>query len=292
MHPTYLPTLNALLPWAQSDPRIRGIVLIGSQARATLASDAYSDLDLMVFVSDPQAVMEDESWFRRFGDVVCHFNEVVPLNFTNWSWRVKRILYTDQRDIDFSILPNDNLDEVLEVNKDILSKGWRVLYDPCGDLLENKLRALLLDGYTQTAFIPSETDLRMAVSELLYHVIWAFKKIKRGELWIATGCINTHMRGLLLQLIEAHNRFVGQQTDFLQYSGRFLEQRTDPRTLAQLEGCFTPYDRASAVAALGHYLDLTRFLWHAICEKNAWPFDPAPFDGIKTIYDQMKANES
>ena len=66
----------------------------------------------MVFSGHPQMWMAENTWFGCFGDVVTFFDEIVPLHFTNWSWCVKRVLYSDLRDVDFSILPFDHLDEV------------------------------------------------------------------------------------------------------------------------------------------------------------------------------------
>lgn len=180
---------------------------------------------------------------------------------------------------------------MLAVNQDIISKGYQVLYDPCGDLLESKIQALIQPGALAAPQPPTEAELRLVVSELLYHIIWAFKKIKRNELWVAVNCINTHMKGLLLRLIETHNLVVRGSPDVLQYNGRFLEQRTDPEILAKLAFCFTRYDRADAIAALGHLFDITDTLSRAICEKTGCPFHAAEFQGIKRMYEEMKAVE-
>jgi aminoglycoside 6-adenylyltransferase len=243
----------------------------------------------MVFVTHPQRMMQDTTWFDRFGTVVSTFDEIVPLHFTHWSWCVKRVLYADQRDMDFSILPYDHLDEVLSVNRDIIAKGCQVLYDACGDLLERKIGALLESAPPQTAALPSEAELRQVIGELLYHIIWAFKKIKRGELWVAANCINTHMKNLLLRLIEAHTLLIRQAPDVLQYSGRFLEQRADPAILADLQYCFTHYDRADAIAALGHLFEITKTLSEAICEKTGYPFDAAQFESIQKMFQEMQS---
>ena len=291
MHPQFLPTLQDILPWAQANPDIQGVLLIGSQARSAPAADQWSDLDLMVFAGDPQRLMQDNTWFERFGEVACFFDEIVPLHFNNWRWCVKRVLYADHRDVDFSILPYDHLADVLSDNQEILSRGCQVLYDATPGCLDRQIRALLQSLETQTAHPLTEQELRQVVNELLFHVIWAFKKIKRSELWVAVNCINSHMKNLLLQLIEAHNISIRQQPGVLMYNGRFLEQRAGPEILAQLSACFTKYDPADAVATLERLFEITYTLSKAICEKNGCPFDAAQFERVHKIYSAMKAGE-
>jgi aminoglycoside 6-adenylyltransferase len=288
MHPKYRETANQILAWAQAEEDIHGIAIIGSQARSTLVSDQWSDLDLMVLTGHPQLWMADNAWFDRFGDVVTFFDEMVHLHFTNWNWCVKRVLYSDFRDIDFSILPYDHLDEVLSVNEDILSKGYQVIYDSAPGLLESKIRALLERRKPAGAHLPAREEVDAVVRDLLFHVIWAMKKIKRGELWVATGCINSYMRGLLLQLVDAHNAAANRQPDILQYNGRFLDQRSDPEVLAGLARCFTRYDADEAVEALQHVIDFTAMVVKSIYAQSGEPYDMRRFEEIQKMVDAMK----
>jgi aminoglycoside 6-adenylyltransferase len=288
MHPKYAETVNQILAWAQSNDDVQGIVTIGSQARTYPVSDEWSDLDLMVLTGHPQAWMADNTWFDRFGSVVTFFDEIVPLHFTNWNWCVKRVLYSDFRDIDFSILPYEHLDEVLSVNGDILSKGYQVIYDAASSLLETKIRALLDRRKPEEPHLPTCEAVDAVVRDLLFHVIWAFKKIKRGELWTATGCINSYMRGLLLQLVEAHNAAASRQPDILQYNGRFLDQRADPQILAALRRCSTRYDAAEAVETLQHVIDFTVIVEKSIYAQLGCEYDQRRAEKIQKMYNVMK----
>jgi len=288
MHQKFNETINQVLAWAQADRNIQGVIIIGSQARSTLISDQWSDLDLLVLANDPKGLVTENTWFNRFGNVVCFFDEIVPLHFTNWNWCVKRVLYADNRDVDFSILPYHHLDEVLSVNKDIILKGYRVIYDSGAGQLETKVCALLQTVEKEAAHPPTQQELDAIVRDLLFHVIWAFKKIKRKELWVAVNCINCYMKNLLLRLIEAHNVSTHQRPDTLMYSGRFLEQRTDQEILAKLEYCFTRYDPVDAVETLQHLIDFINTTAKAICERNGYEFDATQFERIQKMYDEMK----
>ena len=289
MHPKYEQTAAQVLDWARTEVSIQGVLVIGSQARCLPPSDAWSDLDLMVLADDPLALVAANGWVERFGRVVCSFEEIVPLHFTDWQWRVKRVLYADERDVDFSILPYHRLEEVLRVNQEILARGFQVLFERSPGALESQIGALLKKQDAPAPHAPGAEEMRAVVSEILYHVIWALKKIRRGELWVAVRCINTHMSGLLLRLIEAHNSATGQPPDSLLYGGRFLEQRTDAAVLARLAGCFARYDAADAQTCLQNQFDLTETLWKTICDRTGAPFEAAAFERIQAVFDRMKA---
>ena len=288
MYKKFGETINQIIDWAKANPNIQGVVVIGSQARGTQISDQWSDLDLMVLANDPQELVKENTWFHCFGNVVCFFDEIVPLHFSNWNWYVKRVLYTDNRDIDFSILPYHHLDQVLSENMGILSKGYRVLYDASAGQIETKICELLKTHEKEAAHPPTKKELDAVVSDLLFHVIWSFKKIKRGELWVAVNCINCYMKNLLLRIIEAHNVSANQRPNTLMYSGRFLEQRTDQEILAKLAFCFTRYNQAEAVETLQHLIDFTYTTAEAVCGRNGYVFDAALFERIQKMYDEMK----
>lgn len=42
------------------------------------------------------------------------------------------------------------------------------------------------------------------VNDFLYHIIWASKKIQRGELWTAKMCIDAYLKRYLLRVMEMY----------------------------------------------------------------------------------------
>jgi len=163
-----------------------------------------------------------------------------------------------------------------------------VLYDTDSGRLQEKIDTLLADFQENKIHFLTEDAMYGVVRDLLYHVIWSYKKIRRGELWVAVNCINCYMKGLLLQLIEMHNATVTQSEDFLQYTGRFLEQRTSQKIIHQFKGCFTNYDAQDAVNTLDHLINFIYSLTAEICEKNGYRFDAVLFDRMKKQFNKMK----
>ncbi len=82
-----------------------------------------------MFADDTEALLYGDDWLECFGVPVCAYVDITKLYFAEWDWTVKRVLFDGNRDVDFSILPVEYIDSVLSVNKEIISKGYQVIYD-------------------------------------------------------------------------------------------------------------------------------------------------------------------
>jgi aminoglycoside 6-adenylyltransferase len=289
LHAKYDETVEEIISWAEQDSNVEGAIVIGSQVRHESGGDEWSDLDIMVLANDPGLLLETSGWLDRFGTAVCVFVEVTPLRFADWDWCVKRALYDDNRTLDLSILPYTALDKVLSTNATIMSKGYRVVYDSKGDLLESRTLAALETVGVEKPLVFTEEQLRNDVDNLLFHIIWSLNKIKRKELWTAVRCINSYMRDLLLRLIECHNASVTKRSSVVMYDGRLLEERTDKAILDKLTYCFARYDESDAIDTLGHLIDIVYFVSKEVFEAEGYDLDPKPFETIRQMYGEIKA---
>lgn len=287
MHPQYAETLERIRTWCKRESNIAGAVIIGSQARRELTADNWSDLDLMLFVHDVAPLLNTRDWLDPFGHAVCIFNETVPLPY-DWDWHVRRVLYDDYRDIDFSLLPYACLNEVLLVNREIMAKGYGVIYDSAEGELASQIQASIDAMGDTPPFSLTPQDFDNTLNDLLFHIIWAFKKIKRNELWVAVRCINFYIGSLLLRLVEWHNATVSCTSSHISYDGRFLEARTDEAIRERLRYCVTKYDAQDAVDTLGHLLDTAQFLAEQIAEHNGYTWDAGQFEQVNNMYQDMK----
>ena len=284
MHARFDETVGRIIAWAQRDSNVEGAIVIGSQVRPVPSADEWSDLDVMLLANDPYALLNSAHWLGEFGTPVCAFTEVTVLHFVPWNWCVKRVLYDDNRDVDFSILPYDQLTDVLSINQSIIAKGHRVIYDSHADLLSRRIGTLVTAAGKEELAPLSEAELRHDLNDFLFCVIWSLKKIKRGELWTAVTCINGHIKDLLLKLIESHNLSIAQKPSLLMYEGRFLEERADGVLLAELKHCFTRYVAAEAMQTLSHLIDVMQRISGAICEQNGYRLDAEQFEMIRQMY--------
>lgn len=292
MHPKYIETVEKLRAWAQQAGNIQCALILGSQAREELTGDEWSDLDVLLLVDDPRALLQSDAWLAFLGEVVCVIVDEESLDWLCLTWSVKRVLFADNRAVDFSILPYERAGDVLAVNAEVHAQGYRVIYDAHAGGTAARVEAALVGFKDNPPRVPTIEELQRAVGELLFHLVYACKKIKRGELWVAVSCINRSVSGRrLLQLIEFQAASSGAGPGRIRYGGRFLEQRIPADVLAQLPGCFATYDAADAVRCAGHLIEFTERLVRDICVANGYPFDAIVFEQVRKIFTQMFTDE-
>ncbi len=126
--------------WAAREPRVRAVILVGSQARGAAGPD--SDVDLVIVTEGPAELVANREWTESFGPVERQSEE-------DWgAVRSLRLWYRDGPEVEFGIAAPDWLAEPLDPGtRDVLRAGYRILYDPAGDL-EAGLRAMIGCGST------------------------------------------------------------------------------------------------------------------------------------------------
>jgi aminoglycoside 6-adenylyltransferase len=247
----------AVADWAREREDVRAAFVVGSRARSDVPADRWSDLDLPLFVDDPRVLAEDASWVEQFGTPVLTFLE--PTAFGD---RVeRRVLYESGEDVDFPLLAAAEWRELLSMPQAqlLMSRGYRILHDELG-LTE------ALAGITEPPPDPppDSAKLRELSSDFWYHALWTAKKLRRGEVFTAVGCLNGYLPDRLAVLFGWHARALDPTVDTW-HSGRFLERWADPGVLAALENAFAHYDLRDVVRALWDTIDL----WQGLEEEVA-----------------------
>jgi aminoglycoside 6-adenylyltransferase len=287
MHPIYDETVGKLRRWSQRERDIRCALLLGSQVREEGEGDEWSDLDVLLLVDDPSVFMQTDTWLAVFGEIICVTVEETLLDWVQLTWYVKRALFADNRALDFSILPYHRVDDVLSINAEVHAQGYQVIYDDCANGIAPKIETTLAAVEEKAPEIPSEGEVSQTIHDLLFHLAWACKKVKRGELWVAVRCINKLVSDRLQQLIEYHTISRSEVSSHIRYDGRFLESRIGKEIAEKLPHCFARYDEFDAIRTVLHLLDTTYRLAKEICEVNDYSFNEHPFDMIRKLYDDM-----
>jgi len=284
MHPKYNETIDKLRTWSQQEKVIQGALILGSQARDEFEGDEWSDLDVLLLADTPSVFMQSNKWLGILGEIVFVIVEETHLDWVNLTWSVKRILFADNRAVDFSILPSDRVDDVLTMNAEIHAHGYEIIYDAHPNVLRSKIETTLTGVKEEPPKIPTEDELQQLIHNLLFQLIFACKKIKRNELWVAVSSINQQVGTRLLQLIEFHAASVTKTSQRIRDDGRFLEQRIDQDILQKLPQCFAKYDAHDAIRTVGHLIEITQHLAKDICEANNYAFDKDLFDKTRKLY--------
>ena len=239
----------AVADWAEEREDVRAAILVGSQVRAEMPADRFSDLEVILVVDDPQPYAEDASWVEEFGVPILTFLEPPAVG----DQRERRVLYETGEDVDFPLIPLAALDR-LESSENVaglVRRGYRVLSDRID--LERRLRNLAAARESDAP--PTQHELTELASDFWYHALWSAKKLRRGEVFTALECLDGYMKARLVTLLGWHARAVDPTVDTW-HAGRFLERWADPGALSALESAYARYDLRDVARALWATIDL------------------------------------
>jgi aminoglycoside 6-adenylyltransferase len=225
--------LDEVAAWAGGRADVRGVVLVGSQARVETPADELSDIDLALFVDDPQRYLADSTWLRSFGEPLLTFVEPTAVG----GFEERRVLFGDGLEVDFSILPVAALEALPPEARAVLGRGFVVLHDELG-------LAGLEPGAVAPPPPPSQARLEQLSNDFWYHLLWAAKKLRRGEVLLAKQACDCYLTSLVVELA----RWLAADRDTW-HGYRFFE-RWGGEIAEALGAAFARYDAADVGCAL------------------------------------------
>jgi hypothetical protein len=114
--------LSAVSTWANTQPDVRGVALVGSHARGE--AKTTSDVDLVLIVEDPSKYVQDSSWALRFGAV----NHVERESYGKVT--SLRVWYRDGLEVEYGFTDHTWVSFPLdEGTRSVLLDGARVLFE-------------------------------------------------------------------------------------------------------------------------------------------------------------------
>ena len=261
--------IESFVGWAEMEQSIRGAIVIGSRARADHPADEWSDLDIVVFATDPGRYSSQADWVANVGNAWLTFVEATA----DGRGLERRVLFEGGLDADFALMPVELIRQAAEEEwpgdaADALRRGVRVLLDKDGVIG----RALALLPEPAPAQPPTGEEFAEAVADFWYHAVWTAKHLRRGELWWARGSCDGHMKRLLQRMLEWHARATKGADCDTWLRGRFLEEWADKRAVAELRGAFAHYDETDVWRALGATTDLFRWLAGETAQRLGYPY--------------------
>ena len=122
----YSHLINNLIDWGKSFDKLKALIVIGSQSRTEYHADEYSDLDMIMVADDPEYFLISNQWLENIGKYHISFVEN-----TFAGLKERRILFEGALDVDFVIIPNNIINNVItdiDAMK-IFGQGYTILLD-------------------------------------------------------------------------------------------------------------------------------------------------------------------
>ena len=249
-----------VMAWGQPRHDIRAAFIVGSRARAEHPADDWSDLDVVIVADDPQPYLASAEWLSAIGEARLTFLEPTAVG----GLTERRALFEGGLDVDFTFIPAGLVQHMLEHTIPaevalVFQHGVRILFDKDASIAD---LVLVAPAELRRLNPPTAAGFGELVNDFLYHAIWAAKKLRRGEVFVAKASCDIHMKWLLLRLIEWHAQAIHGPAYQTWHAGRFLEQWADPRIIEALRGTYAQYDAADTRRAV--YASQRVFHWIAL----------------------------
>jgi aminoglycoside 6-adenylyltransferase len=222
--------VSDVVEWAEGEQNIRLVVLLGSVGRGDAAVDELSDLDVQLYVIDPERLLTDPTWHRRFGEILA------VENLPNPGWYPTRLCYYVDAKIDFIITP------VGDVGVDTYDDPFRVLLDK--DHAAERLPLVPSDHR-----LPGEAEFSECVNWFYAAAIMDARCVVRDEPWLAKYR-DFDAKQQLLKMIEWDHRARYGGDFHTWFLGKHLDQWMDPDVRDALDRCWGAFPVSDARVAL------------------------------------------
>ena len=241
--------------YAAKDEDIRAVVAIGSSTRTTVKADEFSDLDLFIVTTDPDRWYSGE-YPAKIGNVSIAFIEP-----TLGGGKEYRCIYEADLDVDMIVLSPEQMEAAAKegVLEWVMNRGYQVLYDAQG---YSELLAQYVTHGNSKPEMP-EIEFKNIVNDFYFHNIWAYKKLKRGELWSAKMCVDAYLKQRLLRMIEFY--CCGLEGKDVWHDVRFIDRWADNWILKDMKKCYAHYEAEDVKSAL----DATHLLFEKVTGRIA-----------------------
>ncbi len=236
--------LAKIINWANKEEPIRALILTGSRAGKGPVDD-LSDFDVSVFSKTHEPYTQDDQWLSRLDKVWVYIPEKV--DFGDAVYPSRLVIFKHGVKVDFIFYTVDVLAEL--VNRalpDWLNIGYQVLLDKDG--MAARLARPTFDSVG--AKRPTEQDLHNLVREFWFEAYHVAKYLHREELWLVKTREQGIKNGLLLKMIEWHERSRHDWKYDTRFGGKHMQAWVDGGVWESLHRTFSHFDSQDSWNAL------------------------------------------
>lgn len=233
---------TTIAAWAAGREDVGAIVVVGSRARSSHPADVWSDLDLILFSTQPEIYTTGAGWLAAWGEVIAPALSLAG-GLPEWL-----VLMSGAVKVDVVIAAADGSLAAMLARfpfQDVLARGLRVLVDKTAS-----------HGQPLPAFaprprrLPSAFEFENACFGFLVAAEKTARLLRRGDLWRAKMLCDADLKARLLVFIEWQAQAHYGLDHDTWYEGRFLHEWADPSVLLSIPTIFAAYDQVDLWRAL------------------------------------------
>lgn len=276
MQDRYTEIKDKILSIANKDTDIKAIIAIGSSVRSKSKADVFSDLDLIV------ATDNTEQWI--YGDIPEQLGSM-KISFvedTLGGAKERRVLYENALDVDMIAFTPERFITVIKegIASWVCNRGYSVLYDAMGakDLLDEYVSREI------THTLLTEAEYINMVNDFCFHVVWASKKLLRGEIWSAKMCIDSYLKNYLLKMMEMHCAY--KYNIDVWHDGRFLDKWADDIIKESLPKCFAHYDSSDMITSLSETKNLFVKMAKSVAKLKCYSYPETAINYADEVFNE------
>lgn len=228
--------------WGLNNNEIFAIYVVGSRARVDKPFDEFSDLDVVIFSTNPNDYFQKDEWLLEIGKVWTSF-----LFQTAGGDPEKLVLFDKGLQVDFLFRPISDMEHLIANNQIPagFQRGVRLLLDKTG----NGQQLLSKENITGEQN-PITNDAYLQVVNMFgFACLYVAKQILRGEMWVANQR-DKECKQLLLQMMEWHAKALHGSGYDTWHAGKFINEWADKDIIVDLKESFGGYDQQKSWKAL------------------------------------------
>jgi hypothetical protein len=264
--------------WARGISEIAALIQIGSRVQRGATSDQWSDFDYQLITGSPQRfingafaqmigpcwMISRQSAFGNVTKVTAIFENGVEADFVILNkWEVLTAL-SALRFPWMEFLWPKVLQRGIRDLRHVAGRGWKMIK---GGPAWSKRYARITEFSPQL----SEVEFRDLVAGYWTQLVWAVKKIERGECLAAQRAIHLRLRETLFHLLEAEANSMGAVA---RPEARLAERWLRRERLDVCQGATSP-EPGALLESLSELTSLLKDVSRCVAAKNRWDSPPS-----------------
>ena len=248
--------IHQLQQWAAEEPSVRAVVLTSSRAIPHAHTDAFSDYDVILALTNIEPFFEDRAWLENFGPVLALYRDPL-INDRGFQRSAFVTQYEDSLKIDFSLWPVGLLKTVVSEPQltPEFDAGYKVLLDK--DHITDPLQPPTYKSYIPKP--PTEADYQALIESFFLDTGYVAKFLWRDDLVAAKYILDHSLKHqhLLIMLgwrIEIDHDWALKLGPY----GRGLKRLLPQDLWEEFEATYTDAEPSSNWSALFRSIDVMR----------------------------------